>query len=101
MGQSVIFSKNNGAVHLRKDYISQKHEKIRNKDDFRKELDAYQSTGDFVVAGRRTQQSEIWKAHKIAEDISYMRDYVPDSYGRLLRLEFDAVKKEDGYTQKL
>ena len=41
------------------------------------------------------------KAHKIAEDISYMRDYVPDSYGRLLRLEFDAVKKEDGYTQKL
>ena len=34
-------------------------------------------------------------------DISYMRDYVPDSYGRLLRLEFDAVKKEDGYTQKL
>ena len=44
---------------------------------------------------------EIWKAHKIAEDISYMRDYVPDSYGRLLRLEFDAVKKEDGYTQKL
>ena len=30
-----------------------------------------------------------------------MRDYVPDSYGRLLRLEFDAVKKEDGYTQKL
>ena len=40
-------------------------------------------------------------ADKIAEDISYMRDYVPDSYGRLLRLEFDAVKKEDGYTQKL
>ena len=41
-----------------------------------------------------------WKAHKIAEDVSYMRDYVPDPEGRLLRLEFDAVKKEDGYPQK-
>ena len=51
------------------------------------------------MAGRRTQQSE--GNLESTEDISYMRDYVPDSYGRLLRLEFDAVKKEDGYTQKL
>ena len=40
----------------------------KQKDDFRKELDAYQAQG-----------IPLW----------------------LLRLEFDAVKKEDGYTQKL
>ena len=90
-GTSVIFSKNNGAVHLRKDHISQKTwKKIRSKRMIPLWLD-----------GEPSSPKEIWKAHKIAEDISYMRDYVPDSYGRLLRLEFDAVKKEDGYTQKL
>lgn len=103
-GTSVIFSKNNGAVHLRKDHISQKNMKKnkKQKDDFRKELDAYQAQGiPLWLDGEPSSPKEIWKAHKIAEDISYMRDYVPDSYGRLLRLEFDAVKKEDGYTQKL
>ena len=74
----------------------------KQKDDFRKELDAYQAQGiSLWLDGEPSSPKEIWKAHKIAEDISYMRDYVPDSYGRLLRLEFDAVKKEDGYTQKL
>lgn len=74
----------------------------KQKDDFRKELDAYQAQGiSLWLYGEPSSPKEIWKAHKIAEDISYMRDYVPDSYGRLLRLEFDAVKKEDGYTQKL
>ena len=72
------------------------------KDDFRKELDAYQAQGiPLWLDGEPSNPKEIWKAHKIAEDISYMRDYVPDSHGRLLRLEFDAVKREDGYTQKL
>ena len=68
----------------------------KQKDDFRKELDAYQAQGiPLWLDGEPSSPKEIWKAHKIAEDISYMRDYVPDSYGRLLRLEFDAVKKED------
>lgn len=77
-GTSVIFSKNNGAVHLRKDHISQKTWKNKKqKDDFRKELDAYQAQGIPLWAdGRAGSPKEIWKAHKIAEDISYMRDYV-------------------------
>ncbi len=73
----------------------------KQKDDFRKELDAYQAQGiPLWLDGEPSSPKEIWKAHKIAEDISYMRDYVPDPQGRLLRLEFDAVKKEDGYTQR-
>ena len=58
----------------------------KQKDDFRKELDAYQAQG-----------ISLW----LDGEPSSPKDYVPDSYGRLLRLEFDAVKKEDGYTQKL
>ena len=74
----------------------------KQKDDFRKELDAYQAQGiPLWLDGEPSSPKEIWKAHKIAEDISYMRDYVPYCYGRLLRLEFDEVKKEDGFTQKL
>ena len=77
-----------------------KNEK-KQKDDFRKELDAYQAQGSPLwLDGEPSSPKEIWKAHKIAEDVSYMRDYVPDPEGRLLRLEFDAVKKEDGYPQK-
>ena len=60
----------------------------KQKDDFRKELDAYQAQGiSLWLDGEPSSPKEIWKAHKIAEDISYMR--------------FGAVKKEDGYTQKL
>lgn len=37
---------------------------------------------------------EIEKAHRIAEDVTYMRDYVRDSDGKLTRLEFGQVKEK-------
>ena len=47
----------------------------KQKDDFRKELDAYQAQGiSLWLDGEPSSPKEIWKAHKIAEDISYMRD---------------------------
>ena len=42
--------------------------------------------------GMPSTPKEIEKAHKVAEDVTYMRDYVRDSSGRLTRLEFDSVK---------
>ena len=46
----------------------------KQKDDFRKELDAYQAQGiSLWLDGEPSSPKEIWKAHKIAEDISYMR----------------------------
>lgn len=51
-----------------------KNEK-KQKDDFRKELDAYQAQGiPLWLDGEPSSPKEIWKAHKIAEDVSYMRD---------------------------
>lgn len=70
----------------------------KQKDDFRRELDHYEAQGvPLWLDGEPSCPKKIWKAHRIAEDITYMRDYIPDENGRLLRLEFDAVKKEDGY----
>ena len=62
-------------------------------DHFRKELDFYASEGiPLWLNGLPSTPKEIEKAHKVAEDVTYMRDYVRDSSGRLTRLEFDSVK---------
>lgn len=68
----------------------------KQKDHFRKELDFYVSEGiPLWLNGIPSTPKEIEKAHKAAEDISYMRDYVRDSDGRLTRLEFDPVRDTD------
>ena len=62
-------------------------------DRVRKELDFYASEGiPLWLNGMPSTPKEIEKAHKVAEDVTYMRDYVRDSSGRLTRLEFDSVK---------
>ena len=62
-------------------------------DRFRKELDFYASEViPLWLNGMPSTPKEIEKAHKVAEDVTYMRDYVRDSSGRLTRLEFDSVK---------
>lgn len=95
---SVIFSQILWCCgHLRKDKsISQKMKKNKKeKDAFRKELDSYKEQGvDLWLVGAPSTPKEIWKAHKIAEDVSYMRDYITDNEGNLVRLEFDAIKQE-------
>lgn len=44
--------------------------------------------------GSPSTPGEIVKAHKIAENATYMRDYVEDQEGNLERLEFGKVKEE-------
>lgn len=67
----------------------------KQKDDFRRELDGYASAGiPLWLDGIPSSPKKIEKAHKIAEDVTYMRDYVRDGQGNLTRLEFDQVREE-------
>ncbi len=64
----------------------------KTKDSFRKELDLYAQSGiPLWLEGRPSKPGEIVKAHKLAEESSYMRDYVTDENGKLIRLEFGKV----------
>lgn len=59
----------------------------------RQELERYQEQGvSLWLNGRESTPKEIVKAHSIAEDGVYMRDYVPDQSGAVERLEFDLIK---------
>lgn len=67
----------------------------KGKDDFRRELDSYAKQGiPLWLDGSPSTPREIVKAHKIAENATYMRDYVEDQEGNLERLEFGKVKEE-------
>ena len=73
--------------------MSRKKKSKKKTDPFRKELDFYASEGiPLWLNGMPSTPKEIEKAHRVAENVSYMRDYVRDSNGRLTRLEFDPVK---------
>ena len=62
---------------------------------FRKELNAYAQIGVTLwLDGSPSTPREIEKAHRAAEQHTYMRDYVADSQGRLIRLEFETVKEK-------
>ena len=73
------------------DYISRKESPMRNyeekkqknKNPFLRELEFYKREGiPLQLNGVPSTPKKIAKAHKIAEDITYMRDYVRDSQGR-------------------
>lgn len=65
------------------------------KDVLRKELDSYVTAGiDLWLDGRPNTPKKIEKALRVAEEGTYMRDYVLDADGRLVRVAFDAVKEE-------
>lgn len=67
----------------------------KQKGEFRRELDSYVREGvPLWLNGFPSSPKEIEKAHKIAEDVTYMRDYVRDSQGKLTRLEFGQVRDE-------
>ncbi|MGI6095747.1 MAG: hypothetical protein ACOYBL_09990 [Lachnospiraceae bacterium] len=59
----------------------------------RSELERYQQQGvSLWLNGRESTPKEIVKAHKIAEDSVYMRDYIHNQKGEVERLEFDLIK---------
>ncbi len=61
----------------------------------RKELDSYANAGiDLWIDGSPNTPRKIEKALRVAEEGTYMRDYVLDADGRLVRVAFDAVKQE-------
>lgn len=60
----------------------------------RKELDSYAAEGiDLWLDGSPNTPKKIEKAIRIAEEGTYMRDYVLDEDGRLVRVAFDAVRE--------
>lgn len=72
-----------------------KRNKKEQRDSFRRELDEYAEKGvSLWLNGRPSTPERICRAHRVAEDVSYMRDYVRDDFGKLTRLEFDAVRDD-------
>lgn len=64
------------------------------KDLLFQELVQYRKEGiPLWLDGTPSTPKEICKAHQVAEQISYMRDYVEDEEGKLSRLEFFPIKK--------
>ena len=61
----------------------------------KKELESYQEAGVACgLTGGRVIDIRIVKAHRIAEDGVYMRDYVEDEKGEIKGIKFDFIKKE-------
>ncbi len=61
----------------------------------RKELASYADAGIALwIDGSPNTPRKIEKAIRIAENGTYMRDYVVDEEGRLVRIAFDAVRQE-------
>ncbi|MCH1981889.1 hypothetical protein MCG98_04795 [Ruminococcus sp. OA3] len=59
------------------------------------ELKAYQAQGVLLMLnGRPSTPKAIMKAHCIAEDGAYMRDYVQNEEGRVETLQFDLIIKK-------
>lgn len=72
-----------------------KREKKEQRDSFRRELDEYAQSGiSLWLNGHPSTPERICRAHQVAEDISYMRDYVRDDSGMITRLEFDSVRED-------
>lgn len=59
----------------------------------KKELKDYQEAGVTLwLDGHPSTPKEIAKAHKLAENGVYMRDYVENEKGEIAKLKFDFVK---------
>lgn len=67
----------------------------KQKHNLRKELETYEKQGiSLWLDGVPSTPKEIQKAHRVAEEGCYMRDYVHDDHGCLTRLEFDSVRND-------
>lgn len=69
--------------------------KRRKKDEaLRRELAAYKKQGVTLwLDGKPSTPGKIVKAHVVAEDGVYMRDYVQNDRGEVEKLTFDFVKE--------
>lgn len=59
-----------------------------------RELQAYQNGSvKLVLNGRQSTPYEIAHAYTVAEEGSYMRDYIGDDDGKLVELSFDKIRE--------
>lgn len=86
--EAVIYHKYRNGICMRKKDKNQRAV-------LRKELASYANAGiDLWIDGSPNTPKNIEKALHVAEEGTYMRDYVLDADGRLVRVAFDAVKQE-------
>lgn len=65
------------------------------KEVFRSELEKYQAQGiSLWLNGHKSSPKEIIQAYKVAEEGTYMRDYVQDDEGKISRLAFDLIQEK-------
>lgn len=59
------------------------------------ELKHYEQQGiSLWLNGKKSSPKEIAKAHKVAEDGIYMRDYVQNEKGEVEKIQFDLIKHD-------
>lgn len=59
-----------------------------------RELEMYNEKGiSLILNGKSSSPKAIAKAHRIAEEGSYMRDYVENEEGKVEELAFDRIEK--------
>ena len=64
----------------------------RSREKLRTELKQYQKRGIcLLLNGRESTPKAIEKACRIAEENSYMRDYIQDEQGKIQGLSFDFI----------
>lgn len=67
--------------------------KKKKKTKFLYELEQYDHQGiSLLLDGRPSSPKAIAQAHKIAEEGTYMRDYIENELGEVRQLSFDLIK---------
>jgi hypothetical protein len=67
--------------------------KTKEQQDLKKELKRYHEQGiDLLLQGEYSTPARIVQAHQVAEEGSYMRDYIQDKKGVVTGVEFDFVQ---------
>lgn len=68
--------------------------KKKKGNDLRKELKEMEKNGILLrMNGRLSSSGKIAKAHMVAENGSYMRDYIPGQEGGIAEIDFCYVEK--------
>jgi len=70
-----------------------KKKKHNKSPEFLCELEEYDQRGiSLLLDGKPSNPKAIAKAHRIAEEGTYMRDYIEDESGEVIELSFDLIK---------
>ncbi|MDO5336687.1 MAG: hypothetical protein Q4E89_04400 [Eubacteriales bacterium] len=74
--------------------MSQRALRLKEKDDLQKELSLYERDGILLkLNGQISDADTIARACRIAEDGTYMRDYIQNEKGEWTELSFDWIEE--------